>query len=404
VRPLVFVIHDMNLWSGQERCTLEVARRLSYRWPVEVVAYSLEDPALDSRWGALKFHRIRPNLRHPMILRSALFHGATLARLLGARLGRKERPLIHAAGACSLVADVVQVHFVQAAWRARKASLPLDVVRPPRAGAEHGLATRALEAYHDALLAYHCAIEARVFTPDKTYLAISRQVARELEEHFGLGEQVSVVHHGVDSEVFHPVDASTAEHRHALRRSLGVPDDRFVAGFVGVFERKGLGTAIDALAALSPAVLSRIHLVAVGAGNQTRFRERAERLGLGERVTLVGPKHGIESYFRLFDAFVFPTLYEPFGLAVLEAMATGIPVLVSALAGASELVEDGETGILLRNPLDPRELARGLERLVLEPELASQIGAGARRVAETHSWDRVARRYEEILAPIMEKT
>ena len=94
MRPLVFVIHDMNLWSGQERCTLEVARRLSYRWPVEVVAFTLEDPALDSRWGALKFRRVRPNLRHPMILRSALFHGATLAPLLGTRFGRGERPAI----------------------------------------------------------------------------------------------------------------------------------------------------------------------------------------------------------------------------------------------------------------------------------------------------------------------
>jgi UDP-glucose:(heptosyl)LPS alpha-1,3-glucosyltransferase len=87
------------------------------------------------------------------------------------------------------------------------------------------------------------------------------------------------------------------------------------------------------------------------------------------------------------DAFVFPTLYEPFSNACLEAMAAGLPVVTTAVNGASEVLREGESGYVVDDPLDADALANRMERL-LSPDRRAAMGAAARRIAEEHTQER----------------
>src|SRR5262245_9769831 len=261
-RPrLAYILHDLNAWAGQERVTLEVARRLSHKFPVDVIAYTLDDPKGMRAWGDVRFSRVRPHLRDPEGLKTMLFLGLATPRLLQAR--RRHRALLHAAGACTIASDVIQVHFVHTAWQRTRDRLPLEMRQPPRAGTR-GLRSALFTLYHENLTRIYMAMERAAFSPDKTYLAVSRGVARELEEHFGLKERVHVVHHGVDTQAFRPLRAEERSERDGLRARVGIEPEDVVALFVGAFDRKGLAPAIQALGRLEPSVRRRARLMAVG--------------------------------------------------------------------------------------------------------------------------------------------
>ncbi len=401
-RRLAFVIHDLNTWGGMERCTLEVARRLSRRWPVDVHAYRLDDPSLTcGGWGDVRFRRVRFRPRGPELPRFLYFHAVTSWKLLRRRRGRTGA-LIHAAGACTQVSDVIQVHFVHAAWKAKRATLPDHLRLPVRAASARGLAVPFLRAYNELVLIVSVLTERIAFRPGRTFVAVSHIVARELEEHLGLREQVHVIHHGVDTEVFHPMGEEDRRVVADLRRSWGADDGDMVVLLVGAYDRKGLAPALEALGALEALVRARIRLVAVGGGNPERFMSRARSLGIADQVKLLPHTRQIAPLYRASDVFLLPTLYEPFGLVVLEAMACGLPAIVSHDAGAAELIRHGESGLLLRDPADHQEIARALQDLAADADLRRRMGRQALETASARTWDRVAVEYERLLEPLME--
>lgn len=229
---------------------------------------------------------------------------------------------------------------------------------------------------------------------------MSHGVARELERHYGLREQVHVVHHGVDAARFHP--SSDPGERERTRREIGTLAGETVALFVGAYGRKGLACAVEAMALLSPGERAALRLVAVGAGDREAHLRLARERGLGDRVVLLSHTKEIGRVYRAADLFVFPTLYEPFGLVILEAMACGLPPIVSRDAGAAELIEHGVSGLLLEDPEDPRELAACLRRLASDGPGRARMGREALAAASARTWDRVAEEYAAVLAPLME--
>ena len=133
-----------------------------------------------------------------------------------------------------------------------------------------------------------------------------------------------------------------------------------------------------------------MHLLAVGRGDLDHFAGLAEAAGAREQVTLAGPASDIERVFGAADAFVFPTLYEPFGMVITEAMASGLPVITSRQAGAAEMIEDGASGLLLDAPGDVQELASVMERLLLSGINSDAMGAKARDSVIGYDWAKVA--------------
>jgi glycosyltransferase involved in cell wall biosynthesis len=397
---LSYILQDLNPWGGQERVTLEVARRLSHHVPVEVFSYTFHDAPGSGPWGARTFHPIRPLLRKPEGIKALLFYALATPRI---RAAKRRGSLLHAAGACAITSDVVQMHFVHAAWRAVLGRLPEEMRRPPGAAPGRPLRNALLSAYHARLTGTYIAMERAAYRPHKTYIACSRRVAGELEEHFGLRERVHVIHHGIDPDEYRPAQSMPGgpEDRAALRASLGIAPDEVVALFVGGFDRKGLPTVLRAMHRLSAAALGRSRLVAIGQGNRARFLDLARQHGCGDRVTLLDPQRGIARYYRAADLMVFPTLYEPFGMVIAEALASGLPTIVSGIAGASELIPGPEAGVLLGDPSDPDEVAAAWDRLVIDDEGRRRMGVRAREAVAWRTWDVVAREHLAVLSPLL---
>jgi UDP-glucose:(heptosyl)LPS alpha-1,3-glucosyltransferase len=111
---------------------------------------------------------------------------------------------------------------------------------------------------------------------------------------------------------------------------------------------------------------------------------------------VVEPTSDIAPYYAAADCFALPTSYDTFSLVTLEAMASGLPVIVSRAAGISELLADGVNALLLQTPTDVVELAGCLGRLIDDHALRRELADKGRLVAEQHSWDRVSQRTLEI--------
>jgi UDP-glucose:(heptosyl)LPS alpha-1,3-glucosyltransferase len=277
--------------------------------------------------------------------------------------------------------DVVQSH---------ERTLGQDVYRAGEGCHRAYLDTRergdAWRAYHRLVLA----IERRVFERTPRIVAIAQAGKAEIERLYRVPrDRVTVVYNGVDLERFHP--GNREKHRDRARAEAGVAREAFVALFVGSgFERKGLRTAIEAVAGIGDRT-SR--LVVVGRGPATSYRELAGRLGMGARVSWLGARRDIERWYAAADALLLPARYEPFGNVHLEALASGVPVLTSTRAGGAEVVEDGVNGAV-RDPTDAAGFTAALEWVWATR--ADGPSLAARRSAEPFTFARQVSALESI--------
>jgi UDP-glucose:(heptosyl)LPS alpha-1,3-glucosyltransferase len=210
-------------------------------------------------------------------------------------------------------------------------------------------------------------------------------------------ENVFVVPNGVDSSRYSP--DNVARYRDEVREQLSVaPGVQVVLFLGGDWPRKGLAQAIEALSLLAG---SQAVLLVVGSGNVTDYRNLAVRFRIEDRVIFAGQTGDGWRYYAASDVYLLPSLYEPFGLSILEAMASGLPVLVSRDSGAAELIHDGVDGLLIQEPRDVRELSTKLGALLKDADLRIRLGRQARRTALEYPWDRVARETEEIYKTVL---
>lgn len=198
-----------------------------------------------------------------------------------------------------------------------------------------------------------------------------------------------VVRNGIDAQRFA---------RPRARLFEGSP----VIGAVGRYsEEKGHRFLIEAMTDVRRS-LPQARLVLVGYGEREgELRGRAASLGLDGAVTFAGERDSAE-VLTSFDLFVQPSLYESQGLAILEAMAAGVPAIATAVGGVGDVVQDGESGLLVP-PADPRALAQAILRLAGSPDLAAGLADRAlQRVREHFSSTRMleayARLYHELVS------
>ena len=185
-----------------------------------------------------------------------------------------------------------------------------------------------------------------------------------------------------------------------FRKRFGIPDGETVFLFVGSgFARKGVGTIARAARLLAERGCEAFRVVLVGKGDPSTYvRSAGPASG---RLLFTGPVAGADDLFLGADAFLFPTVYEPFSNACLEAMAAGLPVVTTAVNGASEVLREGESGFLLEDPFDAAALADRMEKL-LSSDLRRRMGEQARRVAEAYPVERNTRETLEVLDRVLE--
>lgn len=213
-------------------------------------------------------------------------------------------------------------------------------------------------------------------------------------------ERVVPVPNGVDTQTFSPGPPEPA----VLAR-FGVPPGVALVLFVARLDRahwfKGLDVAVEAIARLPE---TSAHLVVVGDGELRAPSERLARQRAPGRVTFCGAVSTAElvALLRAGHLLVMPsvTMGEAFGLAALEAMACGRPVVASNLPGVRTVVEDGSTGLLVPRK-DPEALAGAISSLLTQPELRERLGTAARCRALEYDWSRVADQLEAVYRTVV---
>ncbi len=226
-------------------------------------------------------------------------------------------------------------------------------------------------------------------------LAVSELVRNDLIDSFKLApEKTLTIYNGVDLERFRPVRDLVSE-RDEIRRRYGIPASARLVIFIGHgFARKGLGFLIEAW----PMVGGGAFLLVVGSDrDRNSYTRRADELNVHERVIFAGPQPNVEELLRAADAFAMPSLFEPFGNVVMEAMASGLPVLTSAFCGVAELMPPSMRGFIVEDPSDPGEIALRLGALLDAP---LSLAAEARATAEKFTWSRYGEELNALVASL----
>lgn len=190
--------------------------------------------------------------------------------------------------------------------------------------------------------------------------------------------------------------------RDAVRAELGAaPGDRVLVSLAALHARKGLDVLVDALAMLARRG-HRPHAWLAGEGEERAALERRiETHGLSGRVRLLGRRTDVGDLLAGADVFVLPAHREGLGVAALEAMAAGRPVVASRVGGLADAVVDGRTGLLVP-PGDPTALAAAIERLLVDEDLRRRLGQeGPRRVAEGFLPGQMVEAYERIYRAVL---
>lgn len=203
-------------------------------------------------------------------------------------------------------------------------------------------------------------------------VAVSRAVAEDFQRHMGW-RNIRVVPNGVDLQAFAPAA------RGGAAAEWPAPGLRLLS--VGrLHPQKGHRVLLDAIGRAREAGTPLSLLVAGEGAERAALEAQAGALGLQGQVRLAG-RRDVHALLASADVFVFPSLYEAVGIALLEAMASGLPVVASRTGGIPEVVEDGVSGILVA-PGDAEDLARALVSLDRDPERRRRLGAAARARAE----------------------
>jgi glycosyltransferase involved in cell wall biosynthesis len=140
-----------------------------------------------------------------------------------------------------------------------------------------------------------------------------------------------------------------------------------------------------------------IRIVVVGQDDSGPYHRYVREHALTARLAFLPVRPDVEFYYAAADLYVGPSLYDGFPLPPLEAMSCGIPAIVSSRAGISEIVSDGDGGMVLADPEDFASLAKMIHRFVTDPALCARMGANAARNVAQYTWDRNAAEIKAVL-------
>jgi UDP-glucose:(heptosyl)LPS alpha-1,3-glucosyltransferase len=217
-------------------------------------------------------------------------------------------------------------------------------------------------------------------------VAISRMVAGDMRRFYSVPEnRLHLIYNGVDLDRFDP--QRLAALRPTARRQLGIDSEQRVFALIAHnFKLKGVAQLIQA-AAIVKANGKDFRVLIAGKGKARYYLALARKLGCADRVLFVGAVEQVENIYAAADVYVHPTWYDPCSLVVLEALASGLPVITTRFNGAGEIITAGREGFLVDTPRDIDRLAELMGRL-FDDTMVHTMGRQARVLAEQFSWER----------------
>lgn len=339
--------------GGVERIVWESARHLSRRHDVTVLADYWEDCGAPG----VRYEKVSP-WRRPWTLKDVTFR----LRAAAAVAGRFDRVLSYGANCPS--GDVLWVNSVHRAWLERK----------------RGGVLRSFHPRHRILLS----LEKRLFRtrPLGRVVAVSEQVAEDLARLYGVPRhEVLLVPNGYSPDEFSP--ERRLAFRDEARAAFGFADDDVVLLMVAnELRRKGYDVLVEAVAQLDD---PRVRVLLVG---------RAAPSNFPAELVYAGPLDDVGFAHAAADLFVLPTRYEAACLAIVEALASGLPVITTDVPGAGDRIAHGENGLLQTDPHDAAELV-ALLREALAPERRAAWAAAAPASVADLAWPALIDRFEK---------
>jgi glycosyltransferase involved in cell wall biosynthesis len=354
--------------GGAESYSIRIVEQLAARHEIHVFAQRIEH-----QWPGVTYHRVSCPFEKPRWINQLWYAWATWRATRGGF-------------------DVVHSH--ENTWHGEVQTIHVKPARSNLLAGRSGWsrAVRWLKIALSPRLITNLSLEAARFRPEpRRHVVLASEALRAQAQaaYPAAASIMSVITPGVTLP-------GPAPSRGEARRLLGLPQSGPLLLFVANdYARKGL----DALLAAMPHLPERAMLMVVGKPDGIpAYQERARRLGLFERVHFLGAIKEIDLAYRAATALVHPTLDDTFAMVVLEAMAYGLPVVVSgpAYCGIAGLLQDGKDALLLDDPRNERQLAAALTRVLGEPALAATLSAAGRRFAQAHTWEEAARTYEAL--------
>lgn len=290
------------------------------------------------------------------------------------RKHRAEIDVLKINGAITHVAaDVNAVHFVHSSWLKFSS------------GKSTSNSRRVLYNFYQWLYtALNARWEKKAFRQARVVVAVSQKVAKDLQAIGVSPKSIKVILNGVDLQEFSPGNSH--------RSQWNLPQEVPLALFAGDIRlsRKNLDTVLKALVQVPD-----LHLAVAGITEGSPYLELAASFGLQERVHFLGLRRDVPELMKAVDFVVFPSRYEPFGLVIIEAMASGLPVITASSTGAADLVKP-ESGIVLADSDDVEGLAKAMFSLSSDRHLRQTMGEAARAIATQHSWTSMAQCYVDL--------
>jgi glycogen(starch) synthase len=234
-------------------------------------------------------------------------------------------------------------------------------------------------------------------------ICCSAFMASEVQRLFQVpADKCDVIPNGVDASTFQDLEGVDLS---AFRRRFARDDERIVFHVGRIVAEKGLGVLIEAVPKVLTSFPAARFVIAGTGGYLEHLRWRVSDLGVASQVHFTGfiPDEDRDRLFKVADVAVFPSLYEPFGIVALQAMAARTPVVVSSVGGLTEVVQHNETGLTVY-PDSPDSLAWGILHTLQHPDWARARAENAyRKVLSEYNWPHIAARTVAVYQRIVQE-
>jgi glycosyltransferase involved in cell wall biosynthesis len=388
-RPRLAVVSPfVDKHHGTERYVAEWVSRLADQFEIHVYSQNVEGLDL----SRISWHKIS-KLPGPHILNYLWWFTCNqLRRRWDTRFAGRRYDLTFSPGINCLDADVISVHIVFAELLRRNSS---DTVsEKPQAFGSARLLHRQL---YYRLIAF---LEKRIYTDPKTSLIlITPRTAAPLQEFYGRTGPFPAVYFGLDHDVFNP--QHRLQLRDSARQELHLAPEHFALLLIGNgWQNKGLPVILEAMGRLPELPL---HLLVVGHDDPSPYQSAIDRNSLAGRIHFLPVRNDVEFYYSAADIYVGPSKEDVLPLPPAEAMACGVPVIVSAACGISEIISDGDNGIVVQDPSDGAALAARIRQLCESATLRARLSERAISTVQQYTWERNAREFAALLMDALEK-
>ena len=212
---------------------------------------------------------------------------------------------------------------------------------------------------------------------------------------FHAGKTILIPGVGIDLDKFQKKEPTRQE----IRNKLGIPERKIILMSVGeLTKRKNHMAVIEALACLEEYDI--LYVVCGDGPMKARLRARAEELGVRERVKLLGFRKDIAELHKMADIFVFPSLQEGLPVAVMEAMASGLPIVASKIRGNEDLISNNQGGYLV-NPMDSEQVAKAIEKMIQNPKKRKKMEERNLEIITKYGQETVLQKMDEFFDEIV---